>query len=98
MATERGLGKCAQGHIGSYGYASRPDQNYPFCPQCGMPMVWACPACDSRMPDDADELAVARFCRHCGAPYFGDEPAAVEPARAADGQAKENGRRKKGAT
>jgi hypothetical protein len=74
MAQERGLGKCAQGHIGSYGYASRPDQEYPFCPQCGTPMVWRCPACESPMPDDAGELAVARFCRHCGAAYFGDEP------------------------
>jgi hypothetical protein len=48
------------------------------------------------MPDDADELAVARFCRHCGAAYFGDEPEAVKPVAASRGsKGKEDGRRRK---
>jgi hypothetical protein len=93
MATERGLGKCARGHIGSYGYTSRPEQEYPFCPQCGTPMVWRCHACEAAMPDDADELAVARFCRHCGAAYFGDEPASMKPARSSRSN-RGNGREK----
>lgn len=69
----RGLGKCANSHVGSFGYATRPDEAYPFCSQCGLPMVWQCAACESPMPDDQAELITARFCRHCGAPYFGAE-------------------------
>jgi hypothetical protein len=80
MAGNRGLGKCVNNHLGSYGYSTRPEQKYPFCSQCGNPMVWECAACKSPLPDDADELAVARFCRQCGAAYFGDTP---EPAHTA---------------
>lgn len=72
MAAERGLGKCERSHIGSFGYSTRPEQKYPFCSQCGTPMVWACASCQASMPDDNDELALARFCRHCGASYFGE--------------------------
>ena len=79
MASERGLGKCVGNHIGSFGYSTRPEQRYPFCSQCGTPMVWACAACEAGMPDDADELSAARFCRHCGAAYFGDVPEEAAP-------------------
>jgi hypothetical protein len=33
-------------------------------------MVWACAQCEAPLPDDANELAEARFCRHCGTAYF----------------------------
>ena len=69
---ERGLGKCAGDHLGSYGYPTRPEQPYDFCPQCGKPMIWECPQCARALPDDTDDLMTARFCRECGAPYFGD--------------------------
>lgn len=73
---QRGLGKCQQAHAGSYGYPTRPEAPYPFCPQCGLPMVWRCPTCESPLPDDSAELVAARFCRQCGAAYFGDQPGA----------------------
>ena len=73
MTHERGVGKCSQDHLGSYGYPSRPEQPYGFCPTCGNPMVWACEQCNAPLPTDNDELATARFCRDCGAPYFVDE-------------------------
>lgn len=73
MATSKGLGKCAQAHLGSYGYPTRPEEPYPFCPQCGHPMVWRCPNCEAELPADGDELQNARFCRYCGAPYFAEE-------------------------
>jgi predicted nucleic acid-binding Zn-ribbon protein len=41
-------------------------------------MVWACPGCGAPVPDDSEELALARFCRECGSAYFGIE----EPAEA----------------
>lgn len=67
---EQGVGKCAEDHLGSYGYPTRPGEPYRFCPQCGNPMVWACPQCGEPLPDDPQELATASFCRACGAPYF----------------------------
>ena len=70
MAVERGVGKCKQNHAGSFGYPTRPDAPYDFCPQCGNPMVWDCPNCQSPLPDDPGELISARFCRNCGSPYF----------------------------
>jgi hypothetical protein len=70
----RGLGKCELNHTGSYGYPTRPETPYPFCPQCGKPMVWRCPSCEAPLPDDSNELMVARFCRQCGTSYFGDAP------------------------
>lgn len=33
-------------------------------------MVWACPKCVTPLPEDSEELAVARFCRECGTSYF----------------------------
>ncbi|MGI8926666.1 MAG: hypothetical protein ACR2HN_08485 [Tepidiformaceae bacterium] len=86
MAEERGIGKCPENHIGSYGYPTRPHEPYPFCSQCGTPMVWACPNCSAEMPDDSDELTAARFCRHCGTGYFGDveRPVAKADAAASD--------------
>ncbi|MGE5596665.1 MAG: DUF2321 domain-containing protein [Hyphomicrobiales bacterium] len=74
MAEEvrHGVGKCANNHLGSYGYPTRPEDPYKFCPQCGNAMVWACGACQAPVPDDPDELKVARFCRECGAGYFGE--------------------------
>ena len=74
MADERGLGKCSMNHPGSFGYPTRPEEPYPFCPQCGRPMVWRCPSCEAELPDDSSELAAARFCRHCGSSYFGEDP------------------------
>jgi len=71
---DRGVGKCAENHLGSYGYPTRPEHPYAFCPQCGHRIVWQCPACDAPVPSDPDELQAARFCRDCGAPYFGDDP------------------------
>lgn len=75
----RGLGKCEQNHAGSFGYPTRPEEPYGFCPQCGKPMVWACPSCAAALPDDSTELIAARFCRHCGTSYFGEEPGAGSP-------------------
>lgn len=77
MVQERGLGKCEQSHISSFGYPSRPEEPFEFCSQCGNRMVWACTSCEAPVPEDNAELATAQFCRHCGAPYFGvaeDEP------------------------
>lgn len=68
---ERGVGKCKDDHPGSYGYPTRPEEPYDFCAQCGNPMVWKCAKCGEPVPDDAAELAAARFCRHCGTAYFG---------------------------
>lgn len=70
MVEERGVGKCEQHHQGSYGYPSRPDEAYDFCPKCGKTMVWKCLECGSALPDDSAELETAAFCRDCGAPYF----------------------------
>lgn len=71
--SEQGVGKCRESHLGSYGYPTRPSEPYPFCPQCGNPMVWECPECHEPVPDDSDELLTANFCRHCGAAYFVDD-------------------------
>ena len=71
----RGLGKCREGHKGSYGYPTRPVEPYNFCAECGSPMVWRCAACQAPVPEDGDELERARFCRDCGAPYFDASPA-----------------------
>ena len=73
----RGVGKCAKDHLGSYGYPTRPDHPYGFCTQCGGSMVWECPQCAANLPEDPDELKVARFCRECGTAYFGET---MEPA------------------
>lgn len=80
---QRGVGKCSDAHLGSYGYPTRPEEPYPFCAQCGQPMVWQCPSCGEGVPEDSDELVKARFCRQCGAPYFDDE----RPAEAASAEA-----------
>lgn len=45
MADEHGLGKCERNHVGSYGYPTRPEKPYGFCPVCGKRMVWACTKC-----------------------------------------------------
>ncbi len=76
----RGLGKCENEHIGSYGYPTRPDAAYPFCSQCGKAMVWVCAACEAPVPEDSTELTTARFCRQCGAPYFEPTSSPVEPS------------------
>lgn len=75
MAAEqaRGVGKCGNAHLGSYGFPTRPEEPYGFCPQCGDKMVWQCPSCEQPLPDDSTELETARFCRNCGTPYFEDE-------------------------
>ena len=71
MAAEnKGVGKCGEDHIGSFGYPTRPEEPYPFCPQCGGRMVWWCGECNRALPEDTSELATARFCRQCGADYF----------------------------
>jgi len=70
---ERGIGKCAQNHLGSYGYPTRPAEPYNYCPACGNPMIWRCPDCEAALPGDPDELKAARFCRDCGASYFGED-------------------------
>jgi hypothetical protein len=67
---ERGIGKCEEGHLGSYGYPTRPEEPYGFCSQCGKQMVWRCPSCGIPVPEDSDELTVAQFCRDCGTAYF----------------------------
>lgn len=79
MADERGVGKCVEGHLGSYGYPTRPEEPYEFCPQCGNPMVWACSQCGAVLPDDRSELAGAAFCRECGARYFAESGAKNRP-------------------
>jgi hypothetical protein len=66
----QGVGKCAGGHLGSFGFPTRPADPYPFCPQCGTAMVWVCPKCQAPVPDDPQELATANFCRACGTAYF----------------------------
>ena len=73
--TERtaGLGKCSADHPGAYGYPARPEAPYSFCPECGASMIWACPECNTPLPEDAEELNRAHFCRDCGAAYFGAE-------------------------
>ena len=85
MADARGLGKCEQNHVGSYGYPSRPEEPYGFCPACGNPMAWACTQCGAALPADGEEIAITRFCRDCGAPYFPDaanaDPQTTEPHR-----------------
>jgi hypothetical protein len=80
MADEQGVGKCAENHLGSYGYATRPPERYGFCPQCGRPMVWACERCSAPLPEDSGELATARFCRECGHSYFNEERPQDGPA------------------
>ena len=70
MAVERGVGKCKNSHSGSYGYPTRPDEPYAFCPLCGNGMVWSCSQCGRSLPEDSTELEAARFCMHCGAAYF----------------------------
>jgi hypothetical protein len=81
MAHERGLGKCTQNHLGSFGYPSRPDDPYAFCSQCGNAMVWSCPSCDHPLPEESAELAAARFCRQCGTSLFGNDEAPAADAR-----------------
>jgi hypothetical protein len=71
----RGVGKCEENHPGSYGYPTRPEEQYDFCSQCGKPMIWECRKCAAPLPEDSAELAAARFCRECGAAYFPEEPA-----------------------
>ena len=78
MAEDRGVGKCEKNHVGSYGYPTRPEEPYSFCSQCGKPMAWACPECDAPLPDDANELMSAAFCRVCGTPYFNNPEAENE--------------------
>ena len=70
MAEERGLGKCEENHLSSYGYPSRPEEPFPFCSQCGKTMVWECPSCEEPLPEDSAELEAARYCRACGTAYF----------------------------
>ena len=84
MADDRGVGKCTQNHAGSYGYPTRPEEEYAFCPQCGNAMVWRCPNCEGELPEDNSELLAARFCRLCGVPYFEDEPPSTEQSRGDD--------------
>lgn len=81
MSPERAVGKCAENHLGSYGYPTRPPEPYPYCSQCGVPMVWACSECAAGLPDDGEELIAARFCRHCGHPYFDDKASAAPEPR-----------------
>ena len=66
----RGVGKCGNNHLGSFGFPTRPVEPYGFCPQCGLEMVWRCDKCEQPLPDDPKELESARFCRDCGAAYF----------------------------
>lgn len=74
MAEEhpRGVGKCIENHLGSYGYPTRPVEPYNFCATCGNPMVWRCAQCKAFLPEDPDELMAARFCRDCGGAYFAE--------------------------
>jgi hypothetical protein len=73
MPQERGLGKCAHDHLSSYGFPTRPTQPFSFCSQCGNPMIWECSHCQSPLPEDGDELMLAKFCRDCGKAYFAAE-------------------------
>jgi hypothetical protein len=73
MPQERGLGKCAHDHLSSYGFPTRPAQPFSFCSQCGNPMIWACSHCQAPLPEDGDELMLAKFCRDCGKAYFAAE-------------------------
>ncbi len=75
---ERGLGKCRNGHLSSYGYPTRPDDPFPFCSQCGCAMVWRCDQCGAELPQDSEELKPAAFCRHCGTAYFAEQSAERE--------------------
>ncbi|HUF52630.1 MAG TPA: DUF2321 domain-containing protein [Dehalococcoidia bacterium] len=67
---KRAVGKCENDHAGSYGYPTRPEEPYDFCSQCGKEMVWHCPDCNDPLPQDVEELVLARFCRNCGTQYF----------------------------
>ncbi|MBI4299512.1 MAG: DUF2321 domain-containing protein [Chloroflexi bacterium] len=80
MAETHGLGKCRNNHIGSYGYPTRPEEPYLFCPRCGNPMVWACPKCETLLPEDNEELSVALYCRQCGSAYFEEDGEQASPA------------------
>ena len=73
MTEGRGLGKCKENHSASYGYATRPEDRYPYCSQCGNAVVWACPKCSAALPEDSAELMVAQFCRQCGSAYFAEQ-------------------------
>ena len=77
MTDERGIGKCVENHVSSYGYPSRPEELFQFCSQCGNSMVWQCPNCQIPLPDDSTELVAAQFCRHCGTAYFGESAPAA---------------------
>jgi hypothetical protein len=79
MTTPKGIGKCAENHLGSYGYPTRPESPYPYCPQCGNGMVWICAKCSAALPEDSAELVGARFCRYCGASYFDSQEPGVIP-------------------
>ncbi len=76
---EKGIGKCEESHLGSYGYPNRPPEPYAFCPQCGNGMVWKCPRCDADLPEDSGELTGARFCRYCGGAYFDSPSSEIVP-------------------
>lgn len=80
MTQERGLGKCSQDHISSYGFPTRPELPFGFCSQCGQPMAWECGKCHASLPEDADELLSANYCRDCGASYFDTASDASPPA------------------
>ncbi len=69
---ETGVGKCANHHLGSFGFPTRPPEPYGFCPQCGEAMVWRCGSCGELLPEDPQELETAKYCRSCGASYFVD--------------------------
>jgi hypothetical protein len=73
MPQERGLGKCPQDHISSYGFPTRPAEPFLFCSQCGNAMIWECNHCHTPLPEDGAELILARFCRDCGTSYFDAE-------------------------
>ncbi len=57
----RGVGKCENNHVGSYGYPGRPEEPYQFCAQCGSAMMWACPSCSTPLPYDGDEFLLRSF-------------------------------------
>ena len=63
---DRGVGKCEQNHLGSCTHT-------PSAP-VRTPDALAGPAYDAPVPSDPAEPQAARFCRDCGAPYFGDDP------------------------
>lgn len=85
----RGVGKCTENHLGSYGFPTRPEDPYTFCPQCGNPMVWLCAECEEPVPEDPKELASARFCRACGAPYFEEDAVGDEASEGREPAAEE---------